>query len=56
MSFDNYTRNWDTDERINRAKIISNDIINSIDNGEEINYSLFLMKARKFEYCKERVS
>ncbi|WML33003.1 class I SAM-dependent methyltransferase [Clostridium sp. OS1-26] len=37
MSFDNYARNWDTDERINRAKIISNEIINSIDNSK--NYS-----------------
>lgn len=37
MSFDDYAKNWDTEERINRAKIISTKIINSIDTNE--NYS-----------------
>ncbi|MCY6959740.1 class I SAM-dependent DNA methyltransferase [Clostridium brassicae] len=31
MSFDNYAKTWDTDERIDRARIISDKIINSID-------------------------
>jgi ubiquinone/menaquinone biosynthesis C-methylase UbiE len=31
MSFDNYAKTWDTDERIDRAKIVANEIINSID-------------------------
>ena len=31
MSFDNYAKNWDTEKRIERAKIIANAIINSID-------------------------
>lgn len=31
MSFDNYAKNWDTEKRIDRAKIISNEIGNSID-------------------------
>ena len=31
MSFDNYAKTWDTEKRINRAKIISNEISNSID-------------------------
>lgn len=26
MSFDDYARNWDTDKRINRARIIANEI------------------------------
>lgn len=30
MSFDNDAKNWDTDERINRAKIVANEISNSI--------------------------
>ena len=30
MSFDNYAKTWDTDERINRAKIVANEISNSI--------------------------
>ena len=30
MSFDQYAKNWDTDKRINRAKIIANEIGNSI--------------------------
>lgn len=34
MSFDNYAKTWDTDKRINRAKIISNEIRNSIDINE----------------------
>lgn len=35
MSFDNYAKNWDTETRIERAKIVANEIINSIeiDNG-----------------------
>ena len=37
MSFDNYAKTWDTDKRINRAKIIANEISNSIDINE--NYS-----------------
>ena len=37
MSFDQYAKNWDTDKRINRAKIIANEIGNSIDTDE--NYS-----------------
>ncbi|WP_238885271.1 class I SAM-dependent methyltransferase [Clostridium sp. YIM B02551] len=31
MSFDEYARNWDTDIRIKRAKVISNEIIKSLD-------------------------
>lgn len=31
MNFDDYAKNWDTDKRINRAKIIANEISNSID-------------------------
>jgi ubiquinone/menaquinone biosynthesis C-methylase UbiE len=31
MSFDNYAKTWDTDERIDRAKIIAKEIGNSID-------------------------
>jgi len=31
MSFDNYAKTWNTEKRINRAKIISNEISNSID-------------------------
>lgn len=31
MSFDDYAKNWDTDKRISRAKIIANEICNSID-------------------------
>jgi len=31
VSFDNYAKNWDTETRIERAKIISNEISNSID-------------------------
>ncbi|MDD7793161.1 class I SAM-dependent methyltransferase [Clostridium sp. 'White wine YQ'] len=31
MSFDEYAKNWDTDIRIKRAKVISNEIIKSID-------------------------
>jgi len=34
MSFDNYAKTWDTDKRINRAKIIANEISNSIDINE----------------------
>lgn len=30
MSFDNYAKSWDTDERIDRAKIIANEISKSI--------------------------
>jgi len=30
MSFDNYAKTWDTDKRINRAKIIADEIMNSI--------------------------
>lgn len=30
MNFDNYAKTWDTDKRINRAKIIANEISNSI--------------------------
>lgn len=30
MSFDEYAKNWDTDKRISRAKIIANEICNSI--------------------------
>lgn len=30
MSFDNYAKNWDTDLRINRAKIIAKEIQNVI--------------------------
>lgn len=37
MSFDDYAKNWDTDKRINRAKIIANEIGNSIELDE--NYS-----------------
>ena len=36
MNFDEYAKLWDTDERINRAKIIANEIINSIDNYENV--------------------
>jgi ubiquinone/menaquinone biosynthesis C-methylase UbiE len=31
MSFDNYAKTWDTDERIDRAKVVANKISNSID-------------------------
>lgn len=31
MSFDNYAKHWDTEKRIKRAKIIADEIINSID-------------------------
>ena len=31
MSFDNYAKTWDTDERIDRAKIVANEISKSID-------------------------
>lgn len=31
MSFDNYAKTWDTDERIDRAKIVAKEISNSID-------------------------
>lgn len=31
MNFDDYAKNWDTDERINRAKIIADEISKSID-------------------------
>ena len=31
MSFDDYAKTWDTDKRINRAKIIADKISNSID-------------------------
>ena len=31
MSFDNYAKTWDTEERINRAKIVANEISKSID-------------------------
>ncbi|MGV8981705.1 class I SAM-dependent DNA methyltransferase [Clostridium sp.] len=31
MSFDNYAKTWDTDKRINRAKIIAKEIRHSID-------------------------
>ncbi|MBZ9607556.1 class I SAM-dependent methyltransferase [Clostridium estertheticum] len=31
MSFDDYAKNWDTDERINRAKIVADEISKSID-------------------------
>ncbi len=31
MSFDNYAKNWDTDNRINRAKKIANEIVNVMD-------------------------
>lgn len=37
MSFDQDAKNWDTDKRINRAKIIANEIVNSIDTDK--NYS-----------------
>lgn len=37
MSFDNYAKSWDTDKRIDRAKIIANEISNSI--GIKENYS-----------------
>lgn len=37
MSFDEYAKNWDTDKRINRAKIVANEISNSINIDE--NYS-----------------
>lgn len=30
MSFDNYAKNWDTDIRINRAKVIANEIHNVV--------------------------
>ena len=30
MNFDNDAKAWDTDERINRAKIVANEISNSI--------------------------
>lgn len=31
MSFDNYAKTWDTDERIDRAKMVANEINKSID-------------------------
>ncbi|WP_263486813.1 class I SAM-dependent methyltransferase [Clostridium estertheticum] len=31
MSFDDYAKTWDTDERIDRAKIVANEISKSID-------------------------
>ncbi|WP_027623373.1 class I SAM-dependent DNA methyltransferase [Clostridium lundense] len=37
MNFDDSAKNWDTDKRINRAKIIANEISNSINIGN--NYS-----------------
>ncbi|MEW9096109.1 MAG: class I SAM-dependent methyltransferase [Clostridiaceae bacterium] len=37
MRFDNDAKNWDTEERINRAKIIANEISKSIDSNR--NYS-----------------
>ena len=37
MSFDDYAKTWDTDKRINRARIVANEIINSI--GINKNYS-----------------
>ena len=37
MSFDNYAKTWDTDKRIHRAKVIANEISNSI--GINGNYS-----------------
>lgn len=37
MSFDNDAKNWDTDERVNRAKVIAKEIKDSIDNNK--NYS-----------------
>lgn len=37
MSFNDYAKTWDTDERINRAKIIAQEISNSIEFGK--NYS-----------------
>lgn len=37
MSFDDYAKNWDTDNRINRAKIIASEIGNSLEIDE--NYS-----------------
>lgn len=37
MSFDDYAKAWDTDKRINRAKIIANEISKSIDIND--NYS-----------------
>jgi ubiquinone/menaquinone biosynthesis C-methylase UbiE len=30
MSFDNYAKNWDTDKRIDRARVIANEISNTI--------------------------
>jgi ubiquinone/menaquinone biosynthesis C-methylase UbiE len=38
MNFDEYAKNWDTDERINRAKVIANEIINATGTNE--NYSV----------------
>jgi ubiquinone/menaquinone biosynthesis C-methylase UbiE len=38
MSFDEYAKNWDTDKRINRAKVIANEIFNAIGTNE--NYSV----------------
>lgn len=35
MFFDDYAKKWDTDRRINRAKIISDEIANSIDINKE---------------------
>lgn len=40
MNFDKYARNWDTDERIDRAKIIANKILKEIN----INESYFAME------------
>lgn len=31
MNFDEYAKNWDTDKRINRAKAVAKEIVNSID-------------------------
>ena len=35
MSFDNYAKTWDTDERIDRAKIVANEISNSIESNRK---------------------
>ena len=34
MSLDEYAKGWDTDKRINRAKIIANEIVNSMNTSE----------------------
>ena len=36
MSFDDYARNWDTDKRINRARIIANEIEKVIQGSKEV--------------------